>query len=64
LGKRKIIINFPTKDRWRKKSEINYIHQGLSELANLIKNLKIKSIAIPPLGCGNGGLIGLMLSHL
>jgi O-acetyl-ADP-ribose deacetylase (regulator of RNase III) len=56
LEKEKLIINFPTKDKWRKKSEINYIHQGLSELVKLINSLKIKSIAIPPLGCGNGGL--------
>ena len=54
--KEKLIINFPTKDKWREKSEINYIHQGLSELVKLIDSLKIKSIAIPPLGCGNGGL--------
>ncbi|MFN6565837.1 macro domain-containing protein [Dendronalium sp. ChiSLP03b] len=52
----KLIINFPTKDRWREKSKIEYIHLGLSELVNLIPSLNIKSIAIPPLGCGNGGL--------
>jgi O-acetyl-ADP-ribose deacetylase (regulator of RNase III)/uncharacterized protein YwgA len=54
--KEKLIINFPTKNKWREKSEINYIHQGLLELVKLIDSLKIKSIAIPPLGCGNGGL--------
>lgn len=54
--KGKLIINFPTKDKWREKSKIDYIHQGLSELVNLIPLLNIKSIAIPPLGCGNGGL--------
>ena len=54
--KGKLIINFPTKDKWRQKSKIDYIHQGLVELVKLVQSLNIKSIAIPPLGCGNGGL--------
>lgn len=53
----KIIINFPTKNKWREKSKIEYIETGLDELLVLIGNLNIKSIAIPPLGSGNGGLI-------
>lgn len=53
----KIIINFPTKDRWRAKSKMEYIKNGLDELIVLIKKLDIKTIAIPPLGSGNGGLI-------
>ena len=52
----KIVINFPTKDKWRSKSKLSYITDGLPELINLLKNLNIKSIAIPPLGCGLGGL--------
>ncbi|MEP0868602.1 macro domain-containing protein [Trichocoleus desertorum AS-A10] len=52
----KLILNFPTKNKWREKSKHEYIHQGLSELIDLIDSLSIKSIAIPPLGCGNGGL--------
>lgn len=52
----KIIVNFPTKNKWRKKSELYYVTDGLKELVDLIKLQKIKSIAIPPLGCGNGGL--------
>ena len=52
----KLIINFPTKDRWREKSKINYIQLGMKELSKLIIEKDIKSIAIPPLGCGNGGL--------
>lgn len=52
----KVIINFPTKDTWRKKSEIEFIEKGLNELVVLIPKLGIKSIAIPALGCGNGGL--------
>lgn len=52
----KIIINFPTKTNWRLPSEFSYIENGLIELVNEIKERKIKSIAIPPLGAGNGGL--------
>jgi O-acetyl-ADP-ribose deacetylase (regulator of RNase III) len=52
----KIIINFPTKTDWFRKSKYEYIEQGLKELAKVIQKDRIKSIAIPPLGCGNGGL--------
>jgi O-acetyl-ADP-ribose deacetylase (regulator of RNase III) len=52
----KIIINFPTKTEWYKKSQYNYIESGLKDLVRVIEEYKIKSIAIPPLGCGNGGL--------
>lgn len=54
--KGKLIVNLPTKNKWREKSKIEYIDVGLSELTKLIKIKDIKSIAIPPLGCGNGGL--------
>ena len=53
----KTIINFPTKDKWREKSRLEYIDSGLGELKKMISDLNIKSIAIPPLGSGNGGLI-------
>lgn len=56
LGGTKIIINFPTKTSWRKPSEYSYIEEGLKDLVTIIKSKKIKSIAIPPLGSGNGGL--------
>ncbi|MCC5922058.1 MAG: macro domain-containing protein [Cyclobacteriaceae bacterium] len=52
----KYIINFPTKTHWRKPSEYDYIKLGLSDLKRVIKEYDIKSIAIPPLGAGNGGL--------
>jgi O-acetyl-ADP-ribose deacetylase (regulator of RNase III) len=52
----KYIINFPTKTDWREPSKIEYIKQGVQELINVIKTLEIHSIAIPPLGCGQGGL--------
>lgn len=53
---KKTIINLPTKTDWRKPSEYSYIDIGLKELAKEIKTRNIKSIAIPPLGAGNGGL--------
>ncbi|MHB9143468.1 MAG: type II toxin-antitoxin system antitoxin DNA ADP-ribosyl glycohydrolase DarG [Paludibacter sp.] len=56
LGGRKIIINFPTKTDWRKPSEYSYIESGLKDLAHIIKEQGIKSVAVPPLGAGNGGL--------
>ena len=52
----KIIINFPTKTEWYKKSQYYYVEEGLRDLVKVIYEYKIKSIAIPPLGCGNGGL--------
>lgn len=54
--KEKYIVNFPTKDDWRKKSKISYIIDGLNSLSSWIQKENIKSIALPPLGCGNGGL--------
>jgi O-acetyl-ADP-ribose deacetylase (regulator of RNase III) len=56
LGGKKTIINFPTKKDWRKPSEYSFIESGLLDLVNVIQERKIKSIAIPPLGAGNGGL--------
>lgn len=52
----KIIVNFPTKTDWRKSSEYEYIDAGLSNLVTVIGEYGITSIAIPPLGAGNGGL--------
>lgn len=53
----KFIINFPTKNKWREKSKMEYITSGLDALIEIIKTKSISSIAIPPLGSGNGGLI-------
>jgi len=52
----KIVVNFPTKKDWRKPSEYEFIERGLQDLVNIIEKHEIKSIAIPPLGAGNGGL--------
>ncbi len=53
---KKFIINFPTKVHWRQPSKYEYIEKGLDALRILIQEENIPSIAIPPLGCGNGGL--------
>lgn len=50
------IINFPTKNHWRGKSELADIANGLDDLVRVINKHQIKSIAIPPLGSGLGGL--------
>lgn len=55
LGER-LIINFPTKTEWYLKSKYEYIETGLQALVAELQKGEIKSIAIPPLGCGNGGL--------
>jgi O-acetyl-ADP-ribose deacetylase (regulator of RNase III) len=52
----KWIINFPTKSHWRYPSKIEWIVQGLEDLKRVITENGIKSVALPPLGAGNGGL--------
>jgi O-acetyl-ADP-ribose deacetylase (regulator of RNase III) len=50
------IINFPTKRHWRGKSRLEDIESGLVALVDEIKRREIRSVAVPPLGCGLGGL--------
>jgi len=52
----KLIVNFPTKDRWRARSKMEYITIGMERLVEFLKRRSVKSLAVPPLGCGNGGL--------
>lgn len=52
----KYIINFPTKDKWRLPSKMEYIESGLEALIPEIRRRGIKSVAIPPLGAGLGRL--------
>lgn len=52
----RFIINFPTKRHWKGKSRNEDIEVGLKALIDEVKNRDILSIAIPPLGCGLGGL--------
>jgi len=50
------ILNFPTKGHWRAKSRLKDVETGLRDLRRVIETLGIRSVAVPPLGCGNGGL--------
>jgi len=50
------IINFPTKRDWKNKSRIEDIEAGLVALVEVLRSRNIKSVALPPLGCGLGGL--------
>jgi O-acetyl-ADP-ribose deacetylase (regulator of RNase III) len=54
--KPRYIVNFPTKVHWRGDSKLEYVEDGLRDLVKEVKRLGIKSISLPPLGCGNGGL--------
>jgi O-acetyl-ADP-ribose deacetylase (regulator of RNase III) len=50
------IIHFPTKKHWRYPSKLEWVREGLADLARVIQDLGIRSVALPPLGCGNGRL--------
>lgn len=56
LVKPHFIINFPTKTDWRQGSKLSFIRDGLNDLIEQVRARGIRSIAIPPLGCGAGGL--------
>jgi len=56
LGGPRWVINFPTKGHWRSRSRLEDIDSGLRNLVDTIQRLQIRSIALPPLGCGHGGL--------
>lgn len=55
LGER-LIINFPTKQHWKVPSKYEYVESGLIALVAYLKKYPVKSLAMPALGCGNGGL--------
>ncbi|NJK45005.1 MAG: macro domain-containing protein [Pleurocapsa sp. SU_196_0] len=56
LSQPRWIINFPTKEHWRSPTRVEFITSGLEDLKHVIQTLGIRSIAIPALGCSNGGL--------
>jgi O-acetyl-ADP-ribose deacetylase (regulator of RNase III) len=56
LSNPRYIINFPTKIHWKGKSRIEYIESGLEALVADVRRLGIRSMTLPPLGCGLGGL--------
>jgi O-acetyl-ADP-ribose deacetylase (regulator of RNase III) len=53
---KKWVFNVATKDHWRNPSRYTWVRQGLNELYKFLVNMDIKTIVIPPLGCGCGGL--------
>ena len=56
LARPRWIVNFPTKRHWRHPSQMQWIVDGLTDLTAVVTRLGIRSIAVPPLGSGNGGL--------
>lgn len=56
LGPPRFIINFPTKRHWRSPSRLGDVTAGLEDLVSTVRRLQIASLAVPALGCGNGGL--------
>lgn len=50
------VINVPTKKHWRGKGRMEYVEAGLAALVEEVRRLGVKSVAVPPLGCGLGGL--------
>ncbi len=56
MDRPRYIINFPTKKHWRSRSRLADIDAGLDDLRTVLTELEIKSVAVPPLGCGLGGL--------
>jgi O-acetyl-ADP-ribose deacetylase (regulator of RNase III) len=56
LGSRRYVINFPTKGHWRANSKLSDIRAGLADLVRVVQDRHIGSVAMPALGCGNGGL--------
>lgn len=56
LGNPRYVVNFPTKRHWRGRSRMADIESGLESLTSEIRTRGIRSVALPPLGCGLGGL--------
>lgn len=55
-GHHRYVINFPTKGHWRAGAKLPDIRSGLSDLARVVRERQIRSVAVPALGCGAGGL--------
>lgn len=63
LSNPKWIVNFPTKKHWRYPTKIEWVVEGLKDLRRFIEQEGVRSISIPPLGCGNGGLAWNRVKH-
>lgn len=57
-------MNFPTKKDWKHASKYEYISAGLTDLVRVVRQSDIESIALPPLGCGLGGLEWLQVLEM
>ncbi|MFG1887498.1 macro domain-containing protein [Micromonospora sp. NPDC049051] len=55
-GRHRYVVNFPTKGHWRSSSRLADIEAGLPDLVRVLRDNRIASVAVPALGCGNGGL--------
>lgn len=60
----RLIVNFPTKKHWRNPSKLEYIRDGLADLVEVVRKERVQTIALPPLGCGNGGLAWPVVAKL
>jgi len=58
------VVNFPTKDDWRKPSEYSYVESGLQWLSSYLKEKEGKIVTLPALGCGHGGLEWVKVKEL
>lgn len=58
------VANFPTKQHWRDPSRLEWVEQGLVRLPDVVRDRRAAAIAIPPLGCGLGGLDWRVVSQL
>lgn len=52
----KWVVHFPTKGHWREPSRIEWIEAGLDDLVRFLREHHVRSVAVPALGCGCGGL--------
>ena len=50
------VANLPTKNDWRNPSQLEYADSGLLSLAHALSAGQFRSVAVPALGAGLGGL--------
>ncbi|MFN8074527.1 MAG: macro domain-containing protein [Kineosporiaceae bacterium] len=55
-GLRRYVLNVPTKRHWRSASRLDDVESGVAGLVDAVRSLGVASVAVPALGCGNGGL--------
>ena len=60
----RVVFNVATKDHWRGDSKLAWVKQGLDELLKQVKEYKVKSVALPLLGCGLGGLDKVLVQQM